>query len=304
LRHIKAGSVVVPLNFLLKAPEIAYQLADSEAGAMITWAGCALEASKGAADAGLDRIFVVNTPGIPEATVGRPFEDLLGGEQPGTPLLEQTEPGDTAAIMYTSGTTGRPKGAELSHFQLYMNAETPGRLLGIRDDDIVMVVLPLFHVFGSCSQLNACIRFGATMSLVPRFDVAKVLEVLQRDRIAVFEGVPTMYIALLNHPQVDDYDVSSLRVGISGGRSAVHPSQRRRGRRGRCAPRSAGRGDQGLCRVEGGGDSNRGGNHHSCLRSPRREFPDRAVGHPSSGAEHSRVTFASFDRSSGESSFV
>ena len=98
-----------------------------------------------------------------------------------------------------------------------MNADTPGRLFGIRDDDVVMVVLPLFHVFGLSSQLNVCVRFGATMSLVPRFDAAKVLEVMQRDGVTVFEGVPTMYVALLQHPNLADYDVSKLRVGVSGG---------------------------------------------------------------------------------------
>ena len=98
-----------------------------------------------------------------------------------------------------------------------MNADTPGRVFGIRDDDIVMVALPLFHVFGLSSQLDVCVRFGATMSLVPRFDAAKALEVIQRDGVTIFEGVPTMYVALLHHPNVEDYDVSTLRIGISGG---------------------------------------------------------------------------------------
>ena len=98
-----------------------------------------------------------------------------------------------------------------------MNADTPGRLFGIRDDDVVLVVLPLFHVFGLSSQLNVCVRFGATMSLVPRFDPAKVLEVIQRDGVTVFEGVPTMYVALLHHPTLAEYDMSRLRIGVSGG---------------------------------------------------------------------------------------
>ena len=131
--------------------------------------------------------------------------------------MAQTDPGDTALIVYTSGTTGTPKGAELTHFQLFMNADTPGRVFGIRDDDIVMVALPLFHVFGLSSQLDVCVRFGATMSLVPRFDATKALEVIQRDRVTIFEGVPTMYVAMLNHPKLGDYDVSTLRIGISGG---------------------------------------------------------------------------------------
>jgi long-chain acyl-CoA synthetase len=214
---LKAGAVVVPLNVLLKAPEIAYQLSDVGARALVVWAGVAGEAAKGAADAGLDRIYVLGTPGIPEDEFGRPFEELLGADQPEHPILVQTEPNDVAAIIYTSGTTGQPKGAELTHFQIYMNAETPGRLFGVRDDDVVLVALPLFHVFGLCSQLNVCVRFGSTMSLVTRFEPVKVLEVIQRDRVTVFEGVPTMYIALLSEPTIDDYDLSSLRVGVSGG---------------------------------------------------------------------------------------
>ena len=138
----------VPLNVLLKAREVGFCLLDAQARALVTWAGVADEAIKGAGEAGVRAVYVVNTPGVPEFPAGRRFEELLAVE-PETPLLEQTDPGDTAVIVYTSGTTGTPKGAELSHFQLYMNADTPGRLFGIRDDDVVMVVLPLFHVFGS-----------------------------------------------------------------------------------------------------------------------------------------------------------
>ena len=213
---LKAGCIGVPLNVLLKAPELAYCLGDARARSLITWAGVADEAVKGAADAGVHTVYVVNTPGVPEPAVGRRFEELLAFD-PETPPMEPTDPGDTAVIVYTSGTTGQPKGAELTHYQLYMNADTPGRLFGIRDDDVVLVVLPLFHVFGLSSQLNVCVRFGATMSLVPRFEPEKVLEVMQRDGVTVFEGVPTMYVALLHHPTVGEYDMSRLRIGVSGG---------------------------------------------------------------------------------------
>jgi long-chain acyl-CoA synthetase len=213
---LKAGAVAVPMNVLLKAGEVAYIGRDSGARLLITWAGVAEEAAKGAADAGITDLVVLTTPGIPQPGFGRPFETLLA-PQTGPAPLHQTDPGDTAVIVYTSGTTGRPKGAELTHFQLFMNADTPGRLFGIRDDDVVLVVLPLFHVFALSSILDVCVRFGATMSLVPRFDPDAALAAIQRDRVTVFEGVPTMYIALLDHPGLDRYDVSTLRVGISGG---------------------------------------------------------------------------------------
>ena len=214
---LKNGSVVVPLNVLLKSREIDHQLRDSDSRALITWSGSLDEAARGAAEAGVDQIFVVTLPGEPPPATGRPVEELLSGPAPMRSVLEPTEPGDPAVIVFTSGTTGRPKGAELTHFQLYMNAEIPGRLFGILPDDVVMVVLPLFHVFGLSSEFNICVRFGATMSLVPRFTPDKVLEVIQRDAVTVFEGVPTMYIALLNHPDAERYDLSTLRVAISGG---------------------------------------------------------------------------------------
>ena len=213
---LKAGCIAVPLNVLLKAPELAYCLGDAQARTLVTWAGIAEEATEGAGAAAVSTVYVVNTPGAPELAAGRRFEELLR-DAPNTRPMAQTDPGDTAVIVYTSGTTGVPKGAELTHFQLLMNADTPGRVFGIRDDDIVMVALPLFHVFGLSSALNVCVRFGATMSLVPRFDATKALEVIQRDGVTIFDGVPTMYVALLRHPNLGDYDVSTLRIGISGG---------------------------------------------------------------------------------------
>jgi long-chain acyl-CoA synthetase len=212
---LKNGSVMVPLSFLLKAGELEYHLADSGASALITWSRVAAEAGRGAAAAGVDRIYTVG----PGAAVGRPFEQLLASVVPGPGPLVQTDPGDTAVIIYTSGTTGRPKGAELTHFQMYMNADTPARIFGILPDDVVLIVLPLFHVFGLESQVNCCLRFAATMSLLPRFDPVRTFEVIQRDRVTIFEGVQTMYADLLNHPDAGRFDLRSLRVGISGGAS-------------------------------------------------------------------------------------
>ena len=217
---LKAGGIVVPLNVLLKAPEVAFHLGDSGARILIVWEGALPEAAKGAEAVGLDQIYVVGQPGASET--GVPFERLMAVEVPRYEMAIR-EPTDTAVIIYTSGTTGRPKGAELTHLQLYMNADIPGRLFNVRSDDIVLTALPLFHVFGLSSILDVCVRFGCTMSLVPRFTSAAVLEAIQRDRITIFEGVPTMFADVLSSPDAGSYDLSSLRIAISGGASIPAP---------------------------------------------------------------------------------
>jgi long-chain acyl-CoA synthetase len=211
---LKAGGVVVPMNVLLKAPEIEFQLRDSGARSLITFGGCLDDAAKAAASAAVPSLYVA--AGTTPLVAGVPFDTLLAGDQPG-PQLAVRSPADPAVIIYTSGTTGVPKGAVLSHITLYMNADIPGRLFGFGDDDVVVVALPLFHVFGLSSIMNTCVLLGGTMSLVPRFEAAAVLDVIQRDRATVFEGVPTMFIALLQAPGLASYDLSSLRVAISGG---------------------------------------------------------------------------------------
>jgi len=217
---LKAGAVAVPLNVMLKAPEVAFHLGDSRARVLITWEGILAEAVKGAQAASLDQIYAVGHADDQDGAV--PFERLLAVEVPRYEMVMR-DPADTAVIVYTSGTTGRPKGAQLTHLQLYMNADIPGRLFGIKPADVVITALPLFHVFGLSSILNLCVRFGCTMSLIPRFTPAAVLEAIQRDRATIFDGVPTMFADLLSHPDLDGYDLSSLRVAISGGASIPAP---------------------------------------------------------------------------------
>jgi len=216
---LKAGGVVVPLNVLLRAPEVAFSLSDSGARALITWEGVLSEAAKGAEAAGVDAIYAV---GHAAAAGALPFEGLLGDTAPLGEMVTR-QPTDTAVIVYTSGTTGQPKGAELTHIQLYMNADIPGRLFHVQPDDVVVAVLPLFHVFGLSSIMDCCVRFGCTMSLIPRFTPAAVLTAIQRDRATIFEGVPTMFTDLLAYPELGSYDLSSLRVAISGGASIPAP---------------------------------------------------------------------------------
>lgn len=210
---LKAGAVVVPMNPLLKSAEVAHQLGDSGARAVITWATFAEEAAAAAAAVDVDQVFVAGgEPGGP----GIPFQDLYAGPDGARPFAARGLE-DTAVIIYTSGTTGVPKGAELTHGQLYLNCDIPGRLFGISPDDVMLAVLPLFHVFALSSVLNLVVRAGASLSLVPRFEPGVVLDTIGRDRVSIVAGVPTMFVALLGQLDQGAYDVSSLRVAISGG---------------------------------------------------------------------------------------
>jgi long-chain acyl-CoA synthetase len=212
---LKAGLVMVPLNPLLKAPEVAYQLEDSESRMLITFEGFADEAVAGAIAAGHVPTYVVNLPGHDQRPEGtRHFDELYFADDTGD--IEPTDADDTAVIIYTSGTTGKPKGAELTHYQLYMNCTVAGGLFGFRDDDIGIAVLPLFHVFGLSSVLNTTVRFAGTLVLIPRFEADAVLDAIARYRATIFSGVPTMYYALVQADPAGR-DLSSLRVGISGG---------------------------------------------------------------------------------------
>ena len=212
---LKAGLVMVPLNPLLKAPEVAYQLQDSESRMLITFEGFADEAVAGARQAGDVPTYVVNLPGHDQRPEGtRHYDELYFADDTGD--IEPTDADDTAVIIYTSGTTGKPKGAELTHFQMFMNCTVSGELFGLRGDDIATAVLPLFHVFGLSSVLNMIVRFGATMVLIPRFEADAVLDAMARHRCTIFTGVPTMYFALLQ-ADLAGRDLSSLRVCVSGG---------------------------------------------------------------------------------------
>jgi long-chain acyl-CoA synthetase len=120
-------------------------------------------------------------------------------------------------ILYTSGTTGQPKGAELTHDNLASNAQVSRDLFEITEGMVMLGALPLFHTFGQTCCMNVSISAGATLSLIPRFDPDKALEIIQRDKVTIFEGVPTMYGAMLHTPNREKYDTSTLEVCASGG---------------------------------------------------------------------------------------
>ena len=204
---LAAGAVVVPMNPLLKAREVQYYLEDSGASVVFAWHAMADEAGKAADQVGIDCVSV--EPGE--------FLELLAAQEPVEDVVERDDE-DTVVLLYTSGTTGQPKGAELTHANLTSNAAVSAEtLVELTPEDVVMGCLPLFHCFGLTCGLNAAVVAGACLTLVPRFDAVKALEVIGRDKVTVFEGVPTMYAGMLNSPDAESYDVSSLRTCISGG---------------------------------------------------------------------------------------
>jgi long-chain acyl-CoA synthetase len=126
-------------------------------------------------------------------------------------------PDDTAVILYTSGTTGRPKGAELTHFNLFFNAIYARKfLLPLDEKTVALGTLPLFHSFGQTVIQNAVLGSGGTVVLLPRFDPKSALEIMQRHRVNLFAGVPTMYFALLHYPEASKYDLC-LSLCVCGG---------------------------------------------------------------------------------------
>ncbi|MDQ1648176.1 MAG: long-chain acyl-CoA synthetase, partial [Frankiaceae bacterium] len=204
---LRAGGVVVPMNPLLKGREVKFYLEDPGAKILFAWGDFEEAASKGADDAGAEYIPV--KPGD--------FEKLLADAEPDQELVD-VDADDTAVILYTSGTTGTPKGAELTHGNLKKNATvTADTLAHSTEDDIVLGALPLFHSFGQTCGLNASMYKGACLTLIPRFDPKKAMEILERDKVTIFQGVPTMYVALLHLDESDRRDTSSLRLCNSGG---------------------------------------------------------------------------------------
>ena len=202
------GAVAVPMHPLLKAREVAYYLSNSQAKALFATPPAAEEAAAGADQAG------AQCWNVDDAELTKLSADL---PEQGAPVHRNDD--DLAVILHTSGTTGKPKGAMLTHGGLGRNAEVCVRtLVETGPDDVVMGCLPLFHSFGLTFGLNGAVLAGAMLTLIPRFDPRKVLEVIERDGVTVFAGVPTMYSALLSlESEAAPEATRSLRVCVSGG---------------------------------------------------------------------------------------
>ncbi|WP_086981224.1 long-chain-fatty-acid--CoA ligase [Vibrio aphrogenes] len=219
----KAGGVVVPLNVLLKRREIQYHLEDSEAKFFFCFEG---SEQLPMAQEGLHAFQQVDT--CEQMIVmcadqkQRHYNEmptLSRWSDRYAPIKDDVarDANDTAVILYTSGTTGQSKGAELTQSNMIMNALVTQGIAELTSRDVHIATLPLFHSFGQTVSLNAAILCGSTIVLVPRFEPAAVVKMIEQHNVTIFAGVPTMYIGL-NHLDIDA-DLSSLKLGISGGSS-------------------------------------------------------------------------------------
>ena len=227
---LKAGATVVPLNVLLKRREIAYHLQDSDARAYFCFQGTPQLPMGEEGWAGFNEVaecehfwMITANPAAPSPIEGTmTLGQMMGTQSPAFSTV-QTEALDTAVILYTSGTTGQPKGAELSHSNIVMNAFVVRELFKQQDDDVQLVSLPLFHSFGQTVQMNGGFLGGHTLVFLARFDPADAFQALQDHNVTIFCGVPTMFWALLNYPKAEEYDLEkiarNLRLGVSGGAS-------------------------------------------------------------------------------------
>jgi long-chain acyl-CoA synthetase len=204
---LRAGGVVVPMNVLLKRREVSFYLGDSQAKHAFVWHEFADSGEAGANEAQADAIVVA--PGE--------FDRLLASA-PVEIADAPRDPSDTAVIIYTSGTTGTPKGAELTHDNLLGNSlRGVTELISQTEQDVNLGALPLFHSYGQTSGMNGTIRAGGCLTLMQRFEPGKALEIIERDGVTILDGVPTLFHALLHHPDRENYDVSTVRVCCSGG---------------------------------------------------------------------------------------
>lgn len=231
---MKAGAAVVPLNVLFKPREIAYHLDDSDAKAVFVFEGTAELPLAQCVKEGFDQVpscehLVVMTKDLfgPSPLAGHPTLTEISYDRPETFEMFPTRPDDTCAILYTSGTTGQPKGAELTHMNLMTNVTStwlthlPVLDFTVGKQKTCLITLPLFHTTGQTVQMNTNLYGGTRVILLPRFEPRSALDAMVKEKVNFWVGVPTMYWAILKYIEENDYDISPIsehmKVCTSGG---------------------------------------------------------------------------------------
>src|SRR5256714_13471427 len=204
------GGLNTPLNPLYTAKEATFQLKDARARFLVTSPMFIDKAAAAAKAANIEELFVFG-----EAEGATAFASLLEGDGE-VPHVEIDPKNDLVALPYSSGTTGLPKGVMLTHYNLVANMRQMDGLDYFHRDDILLCVLPLFHIYGLVVVLNMGLHLGATIVTMPRFDLEQFLSLIQKYRVTLSHVVPPIVLKLAREPLVDDYDLSSLKTIFSG----------------------------------------------------------------------------------------
>lgn len=239
---LKAGATVVPFNPLYREKEIEFQLKDSGTKAAVILANVVgknnfyEEFGKTRSKLPLEHVFVTSVtdylPPMKRALAG-PVKKIktLGTEntislveflrkqspnEPDTPSLSINPKEDLAVIQYTGGTTGISKGAMLTHYNLVSNAIASAVWTGLSNEDVLLAVIPFFHIYGLTGAMLCSIYRGTTIVMLPSFNAQEVLETIDKEKVSVFPGVPTIYVALINDPNIKKYSLKTIRNCVSG----------------------------------------------------------------------------------------
>ncbi|MFD1926857.1 fatty acid--CoA ligase family protein [Sporosarcina siberiensis] len=226
---MRIGATAIPVNPIYTPDEISYIIHNSDAKAVIALDLLLplVEQAAGAFPSVEHYIICETVPETPAKLAALPedlkqkvhsFSGLIATGKPNVEPVD-VDGNETAIILYTSGTTGQPKGAMLTHTNIYSNARDIADYLGFSADDRVVATLPVFHVFALSVVVNAPLLTGATVLLQPRFSPAEVFKLVKEQKATVFAGVPTMYNFLYQYPDGKTEDFESVRLSISGGSS-------------------------------------------------------------------------------------
>ncbi|AQA01097.1 4-coumarate--CoA ligase family protein [Mycobacterium sp. MS1601] len=213
---LRAGATATTINALFTAKDIAKQLTDAHAKMLITVSPLLPQAAEGAERAGLSPSEVVVLDGAGEAADGHPSADDLLASGADAPSVDFDATTHLAALPYSSGTTGNPKGVMLTHRNLVANVAQFRPVQGITSEDVIIAVLPFFHIYGMTVLLNAALAARAKLVVMPSFDLQAFLRNIQDHGCTMGYIAPPVAVALAKHPIIDEFDLSSLRVVMSG----------------------------------------------------------------------------------------
>jgi acyl-CoA synthetase (AMP-forming)/AMP-acid ligase II len=207
---VTAGGTCTTVNPLYTLKELTFQLKDSGASYLLTIPSFLERALEAAEAVGLKEVFVLG-----EAEGATPFSDLMASSAP-VPKIDIDPENDVVVLPYSSGTTGLPKGVMLTHHNIVANICQAIAPHSTSDKDTVIGVLPFFHIYGMTVIMSVALRLGATVVTMPRFDLAEFLQLMQDHKVTRAYLVPPIILGLAKHPIIDNYDLSSLDVIMSG----------------------------------------------------------------------------------------